>query len=82
MTRYLIIMIAALLFGVLIGFVLGADMTWRRASDGTCVRLNGDAYLRISESGQEKLMDPLTKILHIRVIDIIDDAPTRNNHPL
>ena len=78
MTNYLIIAVAALIGGILIGFVLGVDEVSKKAADGTCVRTNGEAYLRISEEGQKKLMEPSTRILYIRVIDVA----TRNKHPL
>lgn len=78
MTNYVIIMAVALIGGILIGFVLGVDEVTKKAADGTCVRMNGEAYLRISEEGQKKLMDPSTKVLHIHVIDVA----TRNKHTL
>lgn len=79
MTKLIIFMILALLCGFIVGFVLGVDAVSRRASDGVCIRADdGEAYLRISEDGQRKIMDPSTKLLYIRVINM----STRNNHPL
>ena len=79
MIKYVIVISIAVLCGIFIGFVLGVSEMSRRASDGVCIRADdGEAYLRISEGGQQKLMDPSTKLLYIRVVNM----STRNNHPL
>ena len=79
MTKYFIVVSIAVLFGIFIGFVLGVSEVSRRAADGVCMRADdGEAYLRISEGGQRKLMDPSTKLLYVRVVDV----STRNKHPL
>lgn len=80
MSRFLIIvlmMAAVLIFGLIIGLILGEEVAARNATDGTCMRTeDGEAYLRISEAGQRKLLDPETKLLHIRVVDVAG-IPTR-----
>ena len=79
MIKYVIIISIAILCGIFIGFVLGVSEVSRRASDGVCIRADdGEAYLRISEEGQRKLMEPSTKLLYIRVINV----STRNKHAL
>lgn len=79
MTGYFIITFIAAICGTIVGFIVGANEVTRRASDGVCMRSDdGEAYLRISEEGQRKLMDPSTKLLYISVIDVT----TRNKHPL
>ncbi len=79
MIKYLVIFAAVLLFGVVIGFMIGVDQVAKRASDGVCIRADdGEAYLRISEAGQKKIMDPETKLLYIRVTDM----STRNKQTL
>lgn len=79
MTNYIILALVAVIFGINIGFVLGVNRMINRAADGVCIRANdGEAYLRVSEAGQKKLLDPSTKLLYIRVINI----DTRNHQPL
>lgn len=79
MTKYLILLMLAIFFGMLVGFMLGVDYISKRASDGVCIRTDdGEAYLRISEAGQQKILDPSTKLLYIRVINM----STRNKHSL
>lgn len=78
MIKYLLIAVAALSW-MIIGFLIGINHMVRKASDGVCIRAeDGEAYLKISESGQKKLLDKSTKLLYIRVVDI----STRNNHLL
>ena len=78
MTKYLIVAIISLICGILIGWLLGIREMKMRAADGICVRTNGEAYLKISEAGQQKIMDPTTRLLCIQVVDV----STRNKHPL
>lgn len=79
MTKFLIIYGIVLIIGMIGGFYCGVNSMIKRASDGVCIRADdGEAYLRISEAGQKKILDPSTKLLYIRVIDI----STRNNHGL
>lgn len=79
MTAYFIVGFVIGICGALVGFLVGVEEVSKRASDGVCIRADdGEAYLRISEEGQKKLMDPSTRILYIRVIDVA----TRNKHPL
>jgi hypothetical protein len=79
MTKFLIIYGIVLIIGMIGGWYFGICSMVKRASDGVCIRADdGEAYLRISEAGQKKLLEPDTKLLYIRVIDI----STRNNHGL
>lgn len=79
MTTYLTIAVVALIGGILIGWLLGINEMSKRAADGVCIRADdGEAYLRISEEGQQKIMDPSTRLLYIRVVNM----STRNKHPL
>ena len=79
MIKYVLMISIALICGFIIGFVLGFEEVSRRASDGVCMRTDdGEAYLRISEAGQRKLLDPETRILNIRVVDM----STRNKQTL
>ena len=79
MTRYLVLALIALICGMIVGFIFGVTYMVNRASDGVCIRADdGEAYLRISEDGQRKIMDPTTRLLYIRIINM----STRNKHPL
>ena len=79
MTIKIIIFLAFGLCGVLAGFVLGVYRMTYRASDGVCIRADdGEVYLKISEAGQQKLADPDTKLLYLRVVNV----STRNKHSL
>lgn len=79
MIKYILIISAAVFFGLIVGIVIGVSRMSERASDGICIRAeDGEVYLKISESGQQKLADPTTKLLYLRVVSI----STRNNHVL
>lgn len=79
MTKYFLIAVVALICGILIGFWIGISHMIRRAADGVCIRADdGEAYLRVSEAGQKKILDPSTRLLYIRVINI----STRNKQLL
>lgn len=79
MTKYVLVILVAVICGIVIGVFLAAAKISDRASDGVCIRANdGEVYLRISEAGQEKLADPTTKLLLLKVTDV----STRNNQLL
>ena len=79
MTKYLLVIFAAVVFGIVLGIFIGVTRISERASDGVCIRANdGEVYLRISEAGQEKLADPTTRLLLLKVTDV----STRNNQLL
>ena len=79
MTKYLIVIFLAVLFGIIIGWYLGLMHMTKRASDGVCIRADdGEVYLRLSQVGQEKLADPRTRLLYL----LVTDVSTRNKQPL
>ncbi len=79
MTKYLIVIFLAVLFGIIIGWYLGLMYMVKRASDGVCIRADdGEVYLRLSQVGQEKLADPHTRLLYL----LVTDVSTRNKQPL
>jgi hypothetical protein len=79
MTKYVLVILAAVICGIVIGVFLAVTRISNRTSDGVCIRANdGEVYLRISEAGQEKLADPTTRLLLLKVTDI----STRNNQLL
>lgn len=79
MTKYVLVILVAVIFGIVIGVFLAVTRISNKASDGMCIRANdGEVYLRISEAGQEKLADPTTRLLLLKVTDV----STRNNQLL
>ena len=69
MINYILIFVTGLALGVIGGY-FGHKMALRtRYADGICTQFpDGEMYLRISEEGQEKLKDPQTEVLYIRVL--------------
>lgn len=79
MEKYIFIALIALLIGLVIGLLVGQHHIYSRMSDGICIRADdGEVYLRLSEIAQEKLADPETKALVLKVVD----ASTRNKQSL
>ena len=79
MTIKIITIVVLVLFGAIAGYNINLIRMIQRSTDGVCLRTDeGEAYLRISEEGQRKLIDPSTKFLYIRVVDVT----TRNKHLL
>lgn len=81
--KYFMIILSAVIFGIFIGYFEGkrhtSNIVMTKSGAGVCIRgQDGEVYLRMSQAGQEKLADPETQFLILRVID----GPTRNNHPL
>ena len=83
MIKYVIIVSIAMLIGGIIGYFEGkrhtSNIVLTKSGAGTCIRAkDGEVYLKMSQSGQEKLADPDTRFL---ILQVIDESP-RNNHSL
>lgn len=79
MTKYVLVILVAVIFGIVIGWYLGLTHMVKKASDGVCIRADdGEVYLRLSQVGQEKLADPNTRLLYL----LVTDVSTRNNQLL
>lgn len=75
----MLISIALFIAGFIIGLYAYKAYLYAHISDGVCLRTDdGEVYLRLSEIAQEKLADPMTELLVLKVID----AHTRNEQPL
>ena len=79
MIIYILIAVLLSIAFFLLGAVLTRNYIFNRCTAGTCIRWeDGEVYLRMSETGQQELANPETKMLMLRVVD----GPTRNKQSL
>lgn len=79
MIHEMLLVILEFVAGFIIGLFAYKAYLYTHMSDGTCLRTDdGEVYLRLSEIAQEKLSDPKTEILVLKVVNV----STRNKQPL